>query len=66
MPDAIGSLKHLRYFDISRTVINRLPKSITQLYHLQTLRLLKCASLEELPEGMKKLKGDVELENWEV
>ncbi|XVE80911.1 hypothetical protein DITRI_Ditri15bG0019200 [Diplodiscus trichospermus] len=52
---SIGRLKHLRYFDVSRTLIDRLPKSLTQLYHLQTLRLLRCHSLIKLPKGMKIL-----------
>ncbi|KAK8989954.1 hypothetical protein V6N11_064366 [Hibiscus sabdariffa] len=55
LPDSIGKLKHLRYFDISGTRIKRLPKSIAQLYLLETLRLLLCFKLGQLPEGMKNL-----------
>ncbi|GMJ08868.1 hypothetical protein like AT3G14470 [Hibiscus trionum] len=55
LPDSIGKLKHLRYFDISGTDIERLPKTITQLYLLETLRMLGCFKLEQLPGGMKSL-----------
>ncbi|XVE80895.1 hypothetical protein DITRI_Ditri15bG0017800 [Diplodiscus trichospermus] len=55
LSESIGGLKHLRYFDISNTRIPRLPKSIIQLYHLQTLRLLSCNSLKKLPKGMESL-----------
>ncbi|KAL4290190.1 hypothetical protein GQ457_14G004730 [Hibiscus cannabinus] len=55
LPDSIGKLKHLKYFDISGSFLWRLPKSITQLYLLETLRLLRCFQLEQLPSGMKSL-----------
>ncbi|XVF65846.1 hypothetical protein PTKIN_Ptkin09bG0283700 [Pterospermum kingtungense] len=53
LSESIGRLKHLRYFDISNTRIYRLPKSITRLYLLQTLRLLGWH--RKLPKGMKNL-----------
>ena len=55
LSDSIGCLVHLRLLHISRTKIKALPKSITKLYHLQTLRLQWCRSLEGLPEDLKKL-----------
>ncbi|XVF65818.1 hypothetical protein PTKIN_Ptkin09bG0281400 [Pterospermum kingtungense] len=55
LPKSIGELKHLRHFDISNTRIERLPKTITQLYLLQTMRSRRCYSLKKLPAGMKNL-----------
>nr|UBY07051.1 NBS-LRR disease resistance protein [Dasypyrum villosum] len=43
--------KHLRYLDFSDCRINdRLPDSICLLYNLQTLRLIGCFELQQLPE----------------
>ncbi|XP_058078560.1 putative disease resistance protein RGA3 [Magnolia sinica] len=52
---SIGKLKHLRYLDLSNTIIAALPESICTLPHLQTLRLLRCYNLAELPRDMSNM-----------
>ncbi|XP_058078554.1 putative disease resistance protein RGA1 [Magnolia sinica] len=52
---SIGKLKQLRYLDLSYTEIAALPESICSLPHLQTLRLLWCYNLAELPRDMSKM-----------
>ncbi|KAK9137562.1 hypothetical protein Sjap_008156 [Stephania japonica] len=49
-------LKHLRYLDLSFTGIESLPRWVTRLYHLQTLKLRGCKKLTELSEDLKNLK----------
>ncbi|KAK9141144.1 hypothetical protein Scep_010825 [Stephania cephalantha] len=53
---SLGKLKHLRYLDLSYTSIKSLPKWVTRLYHLQTLKLIRCYMLVELPEDLMNLK----------
>ncbi|KAH0720770.1 hypothetical protein KY290_006654 [Solanum tuberosum] len=48
----IGKLIYLRYLDLSNTKITALPNSICKLYNLQTLRVINCHSLKELPYEM--------------
>ncbi|GKV08543.1 hypothetical protein SLEP1_g20156 [Rubroshorea leprosula] len=56
LESALGGLKYyLKYLDISGSAIKRLPKSVTKLYNLQTLRFTGCNSLEKLPSGFENL-----------
>ncbi|GKV17369.1 hypothetical protein SLEP1_g27884 [Rubroshorea leprosula] len=54
-PPCFGNMKNLRYLDISRTRITKLPKFIPKLYQLQTFRFTTCRSLEMPPEGIGSL-----------
>ncbi|XVF29589.1 hypothetical protein REPUB_Repub15cG0135000 [Reevesia pubescens] len=54
LPDSLGKLKHLRFLDISKTSILSLPRPITKLYKLQTLRFMGCQSLT-FPDGLSNL-----------
>ncbi|EYU34177.1 hypothetical protein MIMGU_mgv1a021147mg [Erythranthe guttata] len=53
LPTSIGVLIHLRCLDISDTKTKCFPNSISELYHLQTLRASDV--LEALPNTMKNL-----------
>ena len=55
LPNSIGDLKHLRYLNLSYTSIRLLPDSLCNLYKLQTLLLLYCVFLIELPSKMWRL-----------
>ncbi|XP_035545974.1 putative disease resistance RPP13-like protein 1 [Juglans regia] len=55
LPVSIGKITQLRYLDISRTAIRRLPDSLCKLYNLQTLKLSRCRDLETLPRDMQQL-----------
>lgn len=56
LPESIGELKHLRCLQLRSTKIRWLPKSICDLYNLQTLGLTNCYDLEELPRKIKNLR----------
>ncbi|GKV29479.1 hypothetical protein SLEP1_g38408 [Rubroshorea leprosula] len=55
LPTCFGKSKSLRYLDISGTQIKELPKFVTRLYNLQTLRFMNCKYLKMLPEGIGHL-----------
>nr|KYP67697.1 Putative disease resistance RPP13-like protein 1 [Cajanus cajan] len=55
LPDSIGKLIHLRYLNLSGTSVSSLPKSLCNLYNLETLKLHNCTKLTKLPTGMQNL-----------
>ncbi|PSS12069.1 Disease resistance RPP13-like protein [Actinidia chinensis var. chinensis] len=52
---SIGELKHLRYLNLSYTLIKRLPESLRDLYNMQTLLLTGCERLEKFPQSIENL-----------
>ncbi|KAL2458369.1 putative disease resistance RPP13-like protein 1 [Abeliophyllum distichum] len=55
LPSSIGDLRHLRYFNLSRTLLKWLPESVSTLCNLQVLILKGCSRLSKLPARMDKL-----------
>ncbi|KAJ0672786.1 putative P-loop containing nucleoside triphosphate hydrolase, leucine-rich repeat domain superfamily [Helianthus annuus] len=57
VPSTIGTLRHLRYLNLSRTRITHLPENLCNLYNLQTLIVVGCCNLAKLPNNFLKLKN---------
>ncbi|RZC73292.1 hypothetical protein C5167_048778 [Papaver somniferum] len=51
----MGSLKCLRYLDVSGSHFEVLPEFITKLSNLRTLKLEDCSYIRELPEDLHQL-----------
>ncbi|TKY59323.1 putative disease resistance protein RGA4 [Spatholobus suberectus] len=53
--NSIGELKDLEYLDLSQNEMEKLPRSITKLSKLKTLKLYHCYKLKELPKDFNNL-----------
>ena len=56
IPENVRKLIHLKYLNLSELCIERLPKTLCELYNLQKLDIRWCEDLRELPAGIGKLK----------
>lgn len=66
IPNSIEEMKHLRYIDLSKSIVLKdLPPGITSLHNLQTLKLSDCSELEILPENLNKSLRHLELNGCE-
>ncbi|KAJ0735693.1 putative leucine-rich repeat domain superfamily, winged helix-like DNA-binding domain superfamily [Helianthus annuus] len=57
VPQSIDSLKHLRYLNFSRTIIEGLPEQVSNLYNLQSLLVHDCEMLSSLPVSFAKFRN---------
>ena len=55
LPDSVGFCIHLRYLNLRNTLIKTLPKTVCNLFNLQTLDLRDCYWLMDLPADMSRL-----------
>ncbi|XP_028803914.1 putative disease resistance RPP13-like protein 1 [Neltuma alba] len=55
VPNSIGNVLHLRYLNLSYTLIRSLPDAVFTLYNLQTLLLSNCVNFNEIPEKIENL-----------
>ncbi|GLU15051.1 hypothetical protein SLE2022_315790 [Rubroshorea leprosula] len=56
-PISLDKSKHLRYLEITNSMIQALPESLCKLYMLQTLKVMECNSLDKLPLDINKLNS---------
>ncbi|KAH9751830.1 hypothetical protein KPL71_014457 [Citrus sinensis] len=66
IPENVGKLIHLKYLNLSKLCIERLPETLCELYNLQKLDIRGCVNLRELPAGIGKLMNMRSLLNGET
>ncbi|KAG8662850.1 disease resistance protein RPM1 [Manihot esculenta] len=56
LPDELGVLVHLKYLELRNTNIKKLPRTIANLQKLQTLHIVRCSKLFQLPGEILNIK----------